>query len=73
MPASLPTICRRIESEPEPGTASAVAAPTHDYHPFLVQCDTYRCLAYRDKNGTWRAMHDNRELTNFKTVLCPLR
>jgi hypothetical protein len=32
----------------------------------LVQCDGYRCLAYRSSEGAWRSVYGNEEL---KTVI----
>ena len=69
MATSLPKILRRIESDAAPASGSVAGK---DYQTFLVQCDTYRCLAYRDKDGKWRGVYDNRELTSVKTVVCPL-
>jgi len=71
MATSLPKVLRRIESGPALPSGSA-AATIENYQTFLVQCDSYRCLAYRDRDGKWRSAYDNRELTNFKSVLCPL-
>jgi hypothetical protein len=33
----------------------------------IVQCDGFRCLAYRNTEGQWISAYDNRELDN---VLC---
>ncbi|HWC58414.1 MAG TPA: hypothetical protein VHC44_01875 [Verrucomicrobiae bacterium] len=30
--------------------------------PVQVQCEGYRCLAYRDKNGTWINYHNGQPL-----------
>lgn len=40
---------------------------TNEY--VLVQCDGYRCLGYRDKDGTWRSAFSNEELPEVKQVL----
>ena len=47
---------------PEPTLASA-------FKNFVVQCDTFRCLAYRDQNGKWRGVYDNRELHSVKDII----
>ena len=72
MVTSLPKILRRIEPDPAPATGS-VARPVNDFQTFLVQCDTFRCLAYKDEQGRWRSVHDNRELQAVKHVVSTLQ
>jgi hypothetical protein len=31
-------------------------------HAFIVQCDGYRCMAYRDAHGKWRDYFNNEEI-----------
>ena len=40
---------------------------SNDY--VLVQCDHFRCLAYRDRKGQWRNVFSNEELPEVKEVL----
>ena len=35
----------------------------------VVQCEGYRCLAYRDKEGKWRSAQGGEELPNVLKVL----
>jgi hypothetical protein len=72
MASHFSTILRRLLEAP-PVSAPAHAAKTGadgDYKTFLVQCETFRCLAYCDKAGKWRAVHDNRELPAIKNIIC---
>lgn len=36
---------------------------------FLVQGDYYRCMAYRDNNGKWRAAFNHFELPGLVQIL----
>jgi hypothetical protein len=35
----------------------------------LVQCDHYRCLAFRDKHGKWRSPFSKMELSGVVSVI----
>jgi hypothetical protein len=37
--------------------------------PVHVQCDGFRCLAYRDKNGQWINYHNDEPLTGEVRVV----
>jgi hypothetical protein len=37
--------------------------------PVHVQCDGFRCLAYRDKNGVWVDYHNGKPLTGTVKVV----
>jgi hypothetical protein len=37
--------------------------------PVWVQCEGFRCLAYLDDRGDWRALFDNTKLTDVIRVL----
>ena len=39
------------------------------YEFFIVQGAGYRCMAYRDNNGTWRAAFNHRELPGMVEIL----
>ena len=71
MATSLPKILRRVESDAAPASGSAVGDPI-EFQRYLVQCDTYRCLAYLDKDGKWRGAYDNREIVGVKNVISPI-
>jgi hypothetical protein len=34
-----------------------------------VQCDGFRCLAYRDKDGTWKDFHTGKTLTGNVRII----
>jgi hypothetical protein len=38
-------------------------------HYVMVQCEGYRGLAYRNKNGQWKKAADNKNLTNGVELL----
>ena len=35
----------------------------------LVQCEKFRCLAFRDKHGKWRSPFSKMELNNVVQVI----
>jgi len=35
----------------------------------VVQCEGYRCLAYRDREGKWRSAQSDAELTKVLRIL----
>jgi len=35
----------------------------------MVQCDGYRCLAYRDEQGKWRSVYGHQELPSVLAIL----
>lgn len=35
----------------------------------VVQCDGFRCMAYRDARNVWRDFHSGRELTSVKEIV----
>ena len=72
MAISLPNVLRRIESDAAPASGSS-SDQGGEYQTFLVQCETFRCLAYRDRAGKWRGVYDNRELAAVKAVVCAMQ
>jgi len=37
--------------------------------PVQVQCEGFRCLAYRDKDGTWKDFHTGKTLVGNVRVI----
>jgi hypothetical protein len=73
MPPQMSTFFKRL-MEDHSGARATVATKSagEAFKTFLVQCETYRCMAYRDGEGRWRAAYDNRELAGVRTVICTL-
>ena len=54
-------------SEPTEGKAQTWQVPVGQM--VMVQCEGFRCLAYRDRDGKWRDAIRNSELTAVMEVL----
>ena len=43
--------------------------PAMFHRPFLVQCDSRRCLAYYHRDGKWHNFENGAELPDFVKVI----
>ena len=50
-------------------TASLQPAPAGRGDPFIVQCEGFRCMAYRDKTGKWRDYFNGDEISGEVQIL----
>jgi hypothetical protein len=37
--------------------------------PFIVQCEGYRCMAYRDSSGKWRDYFNDAEIIGEVSII----
>jgi hypothetical protein len=58
-------------NEPLPGSSEGTAQlpPIGEY--VWVQCQGYRTMAYRDKEGLWRRLSNDKEVTGIIKVEWP--
>lgn len=59
---------KTIEDELEQGRNHTVElSPPPVGKNVLVQCDGYRCLAYRTNEGTWRGTYTREEISDVRS------
>jgi hypothetical protein len=51
------------------GGTEADEKKLRDGEPVWVQCEGFRCLAFRDRQGHWRTFYDRSELPQVIRVL----
>jgi len=55
-------------NEKEPKEKTKFAHPFHHQYVW-VQCNGFRCLAYRENDGNWRTAYGNKKLTDVVRVI----
>jgi hypothetical protein len=56
---------------PEPNAVKELSAPPQSPEidkPYWVQCKTYRCLAFVNKQGKWKSLSTGKEVTDIVKV-----